>query len=1310
MAVAGISLVGVQIEGNLLASDMPIELLAGEVKGQRSEDFGLGRSDKLVDEIAIAWGDAKAYWAAFQRMVARLPEGDTATSATREFWVVPLLRSLGYDPMFVRNAEIVDGQTFAISHRAESGENKPPIHVIGCRVDLEKRPPSGNPRLSAHALVQEYLNRTDHLWSIVTNGLRWRLLRDSSLMTRLTYVEFDLAQILEGENFAEFCLFYRLFHRSRLPQGMEDADECLLEFYHQESLQQGGRVRDRLRDGVEKALIQLGTGFLQHKSSEGLRARIASGELSATDYYRQLLRLIYRLLFLMVAEGRNLLLAEADLEKRRIYTEYYSVDRLRLRAEKLSWRREGFQDLWQGLQASFRLFEGDVDNWRGAMLGLSPLNGDLFGTGSLPALADAGVDNHDFLTAIRDLSLYEQKGQLRRVNYSAIDVEEFGSVYESLFDFFPQICIVDGIYTFRLVSGSERKTTGSYYTPKELVQQLIKSALEPVMADRLQGLKTTVEKEAALLELKIIDPACGSGHFLLAAARRVGLELARVRTGEMEPGEAPRREAQRSVIQHCIYGVDLNPLAVDLCKVGLWIEGFCKGRPLSFLDHRIKCGNSLVGVLDLDCIKDGIPDEAFKPVTGDDKSIASALKKRNKKERENEQKGERSIFEISPIDADLPEIAEKWRGVGELPEETADDVRSKKSSDQALRDDPQWWSKVEACNLWTAAFFMPLTEAGLAVLPTSEALGRYVREQQTGSRAKNSMSAIVEAANQLSAQNRFFHWPLEFPQVFENGGFDCVLGNPPWEMLQISEKEFFALHDSRISALTGNSRKVAIQNLITSNPRLLQSFEEAKHNSDAQSKFIKESLRFRLTTKGKLNTYAIFAETTAQLLNAKGLCGVILPLGIATDETTKDFFGHLVKENIIASLNGYENEDLIFPEVYHSFKFCTITFSGGFQISKEPSFTFFCRAFSDAINQRKVFTLDRDEFASINPNTMNCPTFRTSQDAELVKNIYSRIPVLENERTNMNPWKVSFRQGLFNMTSQSNLFVDKFQEGYVPLYEAKMFHYFDHRYSSYEGATQANLNSGILPRLSDNQKNNPTVSILPQSWVPKTNLDEQINDLWDKDWILAFRSITKTVNERTSIFSILPRVGIGNSAGIIFPTIGNIVLISALIGNLSSLVFDFVARQKLGGTNFNFFILKQLPVLPPETYTQSDIDFVTPRVLELVYTAWDMQPFAQDMGYTGAPFPWNPERRAQLRAELDAYYAYLYGLTRDELRYILDPADIHGPDFPSETFRVLKNNEIKQFGEYRTQRLVLEAWDQMFDRSIRKATSIKRAA
>jgi len=1301
MTVTGISLVGVQIEGNLLAPDMPIELLAGEVKGQRSEDFGLGRSDKLVDEIAIAWGDAKAYWAAFQRMVARLPEEDAATSVTREFWVVPLLRSLGYDPVFVRNAEIVDGQTFAISHRAESGENKPPIHVIGCRVDLEKRPPSGNPRLSAHALVQEYLNRTEHLWSIVTNGLRWRLLRDSSLMTRLTYVEFDLAQILEGENFAEFCLFYRLFHRSRLPQGMEDADECLLEFYHQESLQQGGRVRDRLRDGVEKALIQLGTGFLQHKSSEGLRSRVASGELSATDYYRQLLRLIYRLLFLMVAEGRNLLLSGSNLEERRIYTEYYSVDRLRLRAEKLSWRREGFQDLWQGLKASFRLFEGDVDNWRGAMLGLSPLNGDLFGTGSLPALADCGLDNHDFLTAMRHLSLYEQKGQFRRVNYAAIDVEEFGSVYESLLDFHPQVRERDGKYEFLLVSGSERKTTGSYYTPKELVQQLIKSALEPVMADRLEGLKTVVEKESALLGMKIIDPACGSGHFLLAAARRVGLELARVRTGELEPGEAPRREAQRSVIQHCIYGVDLNPLAVDLCKVGLWIEAFCKGRPLSFLDHRIKCGNSLVGVLDLDCIKDGIPDEAFKPVTGDDRSIASALKKRNKKEREKEQAGERSIFEIS-IEADLPEIAEKWRSVGDLPEETAADVRSKKSSDRALRDDPQWWSKVEACNLWTAAFFMPLTEAGLAVLPTSEALGRYVREQQTGTRVKNSITAIVDAANQLSAQNRFFHWPLEFPQVFENGGFDCVLGNPPWERIKLEEKEFFAARDTAIATAANKSaRDKLIKTLMGRNPDLADAWNEAKHNAEAQGKFIRESQRFPLTSVGDINTYAIFAETVRALISPSGKTGIIIPTNISTDDTYKHFFADLIRERSLDMLIGFRNLKLIFPDVHDSVKFCFFILSGKALNSDGAKFVWLANTVQESQDKRKLLSLSYQDLALVNPNTLTCPTFRTAADAELTKKIYRRVPVLENEKTDQNPWGISFLR-LFDMSNDSGLFENEEGENSVPLYEAKMLHQFDHRWATYD-------TNGSTSDITDTEKADPEFLPLPRYWVDRLEVENKLADRWKKDWLISFRDITNSMNERTAIFSLLPKAAIGNSAPIMLPAIDDAEKVSCLLANCCSLVFDFVTRHKVGGTHMNFFIVKQLPVLPPEIYTQSDIDFIAPRVLELVYTAWDMQPFAQDMGYSGAPFTWNPERRATLRAELDAYYAHLYGLTRDELRYILDPADFHGPDFPSETFRVLKNNETKKYGEYRTQRLVLEAWDQMFESKTQK-TYHKQAA
>jgi hypothetical protein len=432
-----------QFEGNLFVSDITQDLISTDFKGQLPQDFQLDEKAKLADEIAAAWAIAKANWAAFQQALDRLPAEDVATTDTRKKWVLPLLMCLGYDPILT-NAETIDNQSYAISHRVEEGEAKPPLHIVGCRVGLEKRPPSGTPRISAHGLMQEYLNRTEHLWGVVTNGYQWRLLRDSNLITRLTYVEFDLQQILNGENFAEFGLFYRLFHRSRLPQGMDDADKCLLEYYHQQTLQQGGRVRDGLSVGVTRAIECLGNSFLEHPKNDKLRAKCAAGEINPTEYYRQLLMLIYRLLFLMVAESRDLMLTDGDPEQRRIYQEYYSVERLRRLAERPSFQREGFQDLWRGLLVTFKLFD---ENWRGQVLGLSPLNGDLFGSKALSYIDDYAIDNYDLLRAIRDLSLYEhqssrgQAKQLRRVNYEALDVEELGSVYESLLDFHPQILL-----------------------------------------------------------------------------------------------------------------------------------------------------------------------------------------------------------------------------------------------------------------------------------------------------------------------------------------------------------------------------------------------------------------------------------------------------------------------------------------------------------------------------------------------------------------------------------------------------------------------------------------------------------------------------------------------------------------------------------------------------------------------------------------------------------------------------------------------------------------------------------------------------
>jgi hypothetical protein len=276
-----------------------------------------------------------------------------------------------------------------------------------------------------------------------------------------------------------------------------------------------------------------------------------------------------------------------------------------------------------------------------------------------------------------------------------------GSVYESLLDFTPKIVNNSGFYSFLLVSGSDRKTTGSYYTPPALVGQLIKSALEPVITDRLQGKESPEEKEQALLSLTVCDPACGSGHFLLAAARRMGKELARVRTGEDQPSPEAMARATRDVIQNCIYGVDLNPLSVDLCKVALWIEGFCKGFPLNFLDHRIKCGNSLVGVMDLDVLKEGIPDEAYKAVTGDDKALATRLKRSNKEQSKVPQ-GQLSLFQDIDFHLRQGNYAEGSQDLNRITDSTPVEYRRKQARYEELRADSQWWQDFCACNLWTA--------------------------------------------------------------------------------------------------------------------------------------------------------------------------------------------------------------------------------------------------------------------------------------------------------------------------------------------------------------------------------------------------------------------------------------------------------------------------------------------------------------------------------------------------------------------------------------------------------------------------------
>ncbi len=378
---------------------------------------------------------------------------------------------------------------------------------------------------------------------------------------------------------------------------------------------------------------------------------------------------------------------------------------------------------------------------------------------------------------------------------------------------------------------------------------------------------------------------------------------------------------------------------------------------------------------------------------------------------------------------------------------------------------------------------------------------------------------------------------------------------------------------------------------------------------------------------GKINLYAIFAQLVSLIINKNGRAGIIVPNGIATDDSNKQFFAGLVDSKRILRVIGFENESFIFQGVHHAFKFCTFTMGGEHISCDEPDYAFFCRHFSQILEPERHFTLTCDDIARINPNTHTCPIFRSRRDAELTRKIYEAIPVLFNDATGENTWNIGFRQGLFNMTSDSYLFRTRTDlekncfvedgncflrdgEVYLPLYEAKMFYLFNHRFGTY--ACFKNRNKTHLTSPNKDQYTNPSFVIQPWYWVRAEEVQGMLKE-WQRKWLICFRDITNATNERSAIFSLIPCTGIGNNAPLLMIRDSNAPLMACALAAFNSFVFDWVARQKIAGTHMNFFIIKQLPFLSPYLYTAALQNFIAVRVAELAYTAWDIKAFADDL-------------------------------------------------------------------------------------------------
>jgi hypothetical protein len=1291
----------IRTEGAMLPSDILVRVASGDksLGGLEESSYHLAPGEKIGEATNRAWNRLQAAWANFQSAREKLAGTDTGTSLTRERWLLPLFQLLDYGRLQPAKAEEIGGKSYAISHAWQ----QTPIHLVGCNVDLDRRiqTAAGGMRSSPHSLLQELLNRSDqHLWGIVSNGLRLRLLRDNISLTRQAYVEFDLEAMMAGEAYPDFVLLWLLLHQSRFEA--ERPEQCQLEKWSQAARTEGVRVLDGLRDGVQRAIEHLGQGFLAHPSNPALRENLRSGALDKQDYYRQILRLVYRLLFLFVADDRDLLLTPtADPAAQKRYRNFYATTRLRHLATTRAGSRH--HDLYCGLKLVMEKLSGDGC----PELALPALGSFLFSPRALPDLNACDISNLHFLEAIRSLAV-TQTGQSRRVvDYKNLGAEELGSVYESLLELHPDLNAEAASFELKVAAGSERKKTGSYYTPTSLISCLLDSALDPVL---LEAAKQP-EPEVAILKLKVVDPACGSGHFLIAAAHRIAKRLAAVRTGEEEPPPEAQRKAIRDVIGHCIYGVDVNPMAVELCKVSLWMEALEPGKPLSFLEHRIQPGNSLLGATPA-LLAQGIPDEAFTPIEGDEKEICKEFKRINKDERNKQM---RLFAATTEPWLQLGNFAASLMNLDTVGDDSIEAVREKERMYEAAIRSGDYLDGCFWADTWCAAFVWKKTRE-FSYPITEEVFRRIERNPHA---CEFWMRREIE---RLSGQYRFFHWHLAFPDVFHvpasgtkpdneqtgfNGGFDAVLGNPPWEKLTFQDKEWFAVRRPEVTgARNAAERRRMITALRDSDPLLFESYLQQRREVDAFNCFVRNSKAYPLCGSGDINTYAAFAELNRHLMSIRGRVGCIVPSSIATDNTTSPFFRDLMRRGALVSLYSFENEEFIFPNIHHATKFCLLTLGGGGHRTVASDFFFYARQVSDLLDQNRHFTLSADDISLLNPNTQTCMIFRTKRDASINQAIYHKVPLLGNKGDGKNPWDLILLR-MFHMADDSGLFLTEQtlenegfvrsgnlfigpKETYLPLCEAKMFQHFDHRFGTYAGQSEAQANQGKLPELNEAQHSDPTCVTSPRYWVANEHVRNFLRGKWDRNWLVGWRDVTSSVTTRTTIAAAIPRAAVGHTFPLIFVAGQHLSQALYLIANLNSFVVDYCVRQKIGGTHLTYTLLEQTPIIPPRTYEArcpwGEVclgQWIKNRCLELSYSAWDLKEFAQDQGYGGPPFRWDEGRRFLMRCELDAAYFQLYGVPREDTEHVL------------ESFSLVREKDVKEVGEYRTKRVILEIYDAM---------------
>ncbi|OYR22618.1 Eco57I restriction-modification methylase domain-containing protein [Brucella pseudogrignonensis] len=1254
------------LEGNLIAPAMIAKIDQRQAPEQTPEDYAVRKGLQIREEIATAFRVGQSHFDAFAKI-----EHPSAATTTR--FISGLFKeTFGYDDL-----------TAALAPIALSASGRVPMVVVPPQEQIDRRSPTlstDRSRSPAFAL-QDYLNDSDDaLWGIVTNGMQLRLMRDNASLTRPAYIEADLAQMFTNEDIASFAVLWLLIHRSRFGAAETPATDCPLERWRDAGSKEGEAARDRLAYQVKDALKLLGSGFLE--ANPDLAAKLQSGEVNLTAWFNELLRLVYRLIFLMVAEDRNLLHPDkAKPEARTLYAEGYSLQSLRKQCYRAAtWDKH--HDRYEGVKVVFHALT------HGQPALALPALGGLFAEDRLPHLETATLRNRAFMEALYRLSWLADKNGMVPVNWRAMETEELGSVYESLLELQPQFGDDGKTLVFASEAaeqkGNQRKTTGSYYTPDSLVQALLDTALDPVL-DKTEA--EAGDPAKALLKLSVIDPACGSGHFLLAAARRIATRLARIRA-EGTPSLADFRHALRDVARCCIHGVDRNPMAVELTKVALWIETVDPGLPLGFFDAQIRCGDALLGVFDLKVLQDGIPDAAYKPLTGDNKDTARYYLQANRAATLGQ-----GGFDFGTGQASMPAmkpLALDFSGFRDLPEDTVEQIGAKAKRFKELRKEQTFVRAKAAADLYVAAFLLPKMGSAPAgassrTVPTTEELWMALNQ----GKIRQAMMDAPKAARRARA----FHWPLEFPDIIEQGGFDVVLGNPPWDTMSPDYKEFFSVYEPNIRHMSPEEQEEAYGRLL-SNPVLAAQWEQHCSDLYAAVHFIKSSGRYRLFAEGNLgkgdfNVYRMFVETALAATRRGRVAAQFVPEGLYNGANATAIRRELLTAFRLEHLAGFENtKGIWFDKIDTRMKFClyvawkggrTEQFNAAFRVNSSQKLQEFMTGGGLRIPVSVV-----EEFS---PEAIAVMEFAAQSEIDICARMYALYPKFGADIEDL-PHRHYMAEA--HMGNNRELFTEG-AEG-LPVFEGRMIDAYDYRAKGYVSGRGRSAEWHDFPfGLAEKR-------IQPQWRIVEDRIPEKLGGRVYR-YRIGFGDVASPTNQRALTAALIPP---GVICGDKVPTI----ILSAdprdhllWLGVANSIVMDFLVRKKVA-LKMSYTIMDSLP-FPRDFARTPSAAAIASRVCSLCAVGDEMEEFraqAVKAGILEAPdaIVEDPEQRAVVAAEIDVLVARdVFGQSKQEMLYILDPDNILGLDCGVETFKALRNAELREFKEFRTQRLIEEAWDRL---------------